>query len=280
MDGEPDRREMLHVRDQLTTGGMHRHRHQARERAGNQRASVHCIARHHCSPKMSQQCTCSDCRDRRHSRPRATMTNKSPGAVPKPKKTATGAAPREDLRVRRTKRALGVALVELMVAEEFDSITVQHVIEKAKVGRTTFYAHFRNTDDLLLSDAERFFGLLEQYFDEPGVAGRRVAPVAELLAHMRDVREFQRALERSGRREVLFDLMAGLLAKLIARRIAVLAPDASALSVPIPVASRMYAGALVELIRWSLDRDDTHSPAWVDARYHEVVWLGLNGAKP
>lgn len=208
------------------------------------------------------------------------MTNKSPGAVPKRTKDAASAAPREDLRVRRTKRALGVALVELMVAEEFDSITVQRVIEKAKVGRTTFYAHFRNTDDLLLSDAERFFGLLEQYFDKPGVAGRRVAPVAELLAHMRDMREFQRALERSGRREVLFDLMAGLLAKLIARRIAVLAPDASTLTVPIPVASRMYAGALVELIRWSLDRDDTHSPAWVDARYHEVVWLGLIGAKP
>jgi len=207
------------------------------------------------------------------------MTNKSPGAVPKPGKTAAGAAPREDMRVRRTKRALGVALVELMVAEEFDRITVQRVIEKAKVGRTTFYAHFRNTDDLLLSDAERFFGLLEQYFEKPGVAGRRVAPVAELLAHMRDVREFQRAIERSGRREVLFELMAGLLAKLIARRIAVLAPDASALSVPIPVASRMYAGALVELIRWSLDRDATHSPAWVDARYHEVVWLGLNGGK-
>lgn len=48
--------------------------------------------------------------------------------------------------------------------------------------------------------------------------------------------------------------------------------------VPIPVASRMFAGALVELLRWSLDRDATHSPAWVDARYHEVVWLGLGGA--
>ena len=69
------------------------------------------------------------------------------------------------------------------------------------------------------------------------------------------------------------------LAKLIARRIALLVPDPRTLSVPIPVASRMYAGALVELLRWSLDRDETHSPAWVDARYHEVVWLGLGGAR-
>jgi hypothetical protein len=111
------------------------------------------------------------------------------------------------------------------------------------------------------------------------VAGTRVAPVAELLQHMRDVRAFQRAVDRSGRRDVLFDLVAGHLAKLIARRIALLVPDQRTLPVPIPVASRMYAGALVELVRWSLDRDETHSPAWVDARYHEIVWLGLGGAR-
>lgn len=207
------------------------------------------------------------------------MTNKPPSDVPKREPRARTEAPREDRRVRRTKHALGAALVELMIAEEFDAITVQRVIDRAKVGRTTFYAHFRSTDDLLLSDAERFVTALAEYFEKPGVAGTRVAPVAELLQHMRDVRTFQRALDRSGRRDILFDLIAGHLAKLIARRIALLAPDPCTLSVPIPLASRMYAGALVELLRWSLDRDQTHAPAWVDARYHEVVWLGLRGTK-
>ena len=211
--------------------------------------------------------------------PVALMTNKPRNDVPKQESRARAVAPREDRRVRRTKRALGVALTELMLAEEFDAITVQRVIDKAKVGRTTFYAHFRSTDDLLLSDAERFFGMMSEYFERPGVAGNRVAPVSELLQHMRDVRAFQRALDRSGRRDVLFDLIAGHLAKLIARRITLLVPDPSTLSVPIPIASRMYAGALVELLQWSLDRDETHSPAWVDARYHEVVWLGLRGAR-
>ena len=101
----------------------------------------------------------------------------------------------------------------------------------------------------------------------------------KLLQHVRDVRAFQRALDRSGRRDVMFDLLAGHLAKLIARRISVLVPEPRTLSVPIPIASRMYAGALVELVRWSADREETHTPAWVDARYHEVVWLGLRGAR-
>jgi AcrR family transcriptional regulator len=207
------------------------------------------------------------------------MTNKPLPAVRKRKDSEITPARSDDRRVVRTKRALGAALTELMLAEEFDAITVQRVLARAKVGRTTFYAHYRNTDDLLLSDAERFFGMLETQFEKPGIAGRRVAPVAELLRHMRDVREFQRALERSGRRDVLYELLTGHLAKMIARRIAALASNADALSVSLPVAARMFAGALVELLRWSLDRDSTHSPAWVDARYHEIVWLALSGAQ-
>lgn len=208
------------------------------------------------------------------------MPNKTPAAVQKREGRADAPTRSGDRRVLRTRRALGTALVELMLASEFDAITVQQVLEKAKVGRSTFYSHFRNTDDLLLSDAERFFAMLESYFDRPGVAGRRVAPVAELLQHMREMRDFRRALERSGRSEPLFALITGLLERMIARRIAVLAPNEGPRAVPASVASRMFAGALVELLRWSIDRDATQSPAWVDARFHEVVWLGLGGVPP
>jgi AcrR family transcriptional regulator len=63
----------------------------------------------------------------------------------------------DDRRVVRTRQALGSALVELMLARRFDDISVQQVLDRARVGRATFYAHFRNKQDLLLSDAERFF---------------------------------------------------------------------------------------------------------------------------
>ena len=67
-----------------------------------------------------------------------------------------------------------------MVAREFDEITVQDVLERAGIGRTTFYAHFRNKEDLLLSDTERFIGLLDAHFSASVGATRRVAPLAEL----------------------------------------------------------------------------------------------------
>jgi AcrR family transcriptional regulator len=180
----------------------------------------------------------------------------------------------EDRRVQRTKIALGRALVEAMLAEEFDAITVRSLLDRAGVGRTTFYAHFRDKDDLLLSDAERFLEALESHFER--ACGARVAPVAELFHHVREFREFDRALGRSGRRGQVHALFVGHLARMIEKRIRALAPDAN----DITVISRMFSGALMELLQWWLERDSAHTPASIDQRFHELVWAGLRGTKP
>jgi len=56
-----------------------------------------------------------------------------------------------DARVRRTRDALGDALVALMQEKPFETITVQDVLDRAHVGRSTFYAHFVDKDDLLMA---------------------------------------------------------------------------------------------------------------------------------
>ncbi|MEU7215948.1 MULTISPECIES: TetR/AcrR family transcriptional regulator [Nocardia] len=55
-----------------------------------------------------------------------------------------------DRRVRRTKSLLHRALIELMLERGYDRISVRDILHRADVGRSTFYAHFRDKDDLLL----------------------------------------------------------------------------------------------------------------------------------
>jgi AcrR family transcriptional regulator len=69
-------------------------------------------------------------------------------------------AEKGDPRVRRTRDRLGDALVELLVEKSFDDITVHDVLERAGVSRSTFYTHYRDKNDLFLSDAEEFFEAL------------------------------------------------------------------------------------------------------------------------
>ncbi|MEV6771549.1 helix-turn-helix domain-containing protein [Nocardia sp. NPDC051030] len=52
--------------------------------------------------------------------------------------------------MRRTRMALHRALMELMRTRPYDRITVRDIIDRADVGRSTFYAHYRDKDDLLL----------------------------------------------------------------------------------------------------------------------------------
>ena len=68
-----------------------------------------------------------------------------------------------DRRVQRTRTSLQDALIELILEKGFDKVTVQDVIERANVGRSTFYAHFKDTEDLFLSGFGNLWSLFEQH---------------------------------------------------------------------------------------------------------------------
>jgi len=202
------------------------------------------------------------------------MANKPQGVVRKVR-VAPPRATRPDRRVVRTQRALGRALVDLMVARDFRDISVRQLLERAKVGRATFYAHFRNKQDLLLSDTERFWALFEEHFLARAAGSMRVAPVRELFAHVADYHAFQHSLTRSGMHEPVYDLLLGHTARLIERRVAELRPGAAMTARWRTVTARVLAAALFEMMRWWLDHGCQPSAQEMDDRFHEIVWNGV-----
>lgn len=67
-----------------------------------------------------------------------------------------------DRRIQKTLRLLERALTELIAEKEYDDITIQEILDRANVGRSTFYAHFENKDQLLRS----LLTHLNERFDE------------------------------------------------------------------------------------------------------------------
>ena len=47
------------------------------------------------------------------------------------------------------------ALLEMMKTEEFGSISISKLVEKAEVGRASFYRNYKTKEDVLLQEAER-----------------------------------------------------------------------------------------------------------------------------
>lgn len=56
----------------------------------------------------------------------------------------------EDRRIRRTKRALAAALIELAAERAYEAITIREITERADVGYATFFRHFESKDELML----------------------------------------------------------------------------------------------------------------------------------
>ena len=107
----------------------------------------------------------------------------------------------EDRRVQRTQQLLRTALFTLIQEKGFERLSVQDIIDRANVGRATFYAHFDNKEDLLLSG---FDGLRESLKERQREArSRRASPDEQVFAFSHDM------IAHVGEYRQLFKAMAG-----------------------------------------------------------------------
>lgn len=57
-------------------------------------------------------------------------------------------AKKQDLRVIRTRKMIVAAFIKLVQENGFDNLTVQEIADEAMINRATFYAHFKDKQDL------------------------------------------------------------------------------------------------------------------------------------
>src|SRR5438445_1741371 len=159
-----------------------------------------------------------------------------------------------DRRSRGTCELLGSALVALSQERPIDDVTVQDVLDRASVGRSTFYLHFRDKDDLLLSQLEKFLETMSTALSIRKEESLRVVPVAELFAHIGSQKKLYRALADSGRLNDFFDLAQGYFARGIERRLTESKRLSNLPQRELGARASALAGRILSLLRWWLGR--------------------------
>jgi AcrR family transcriptional regulator len=192
-------------------------------------------------------------------------------AGPKPKKQRR----QPDKRIRRTHERLGMALLGLIQEKPIKDVTVQEVLDRAKVGRSTFYLHFRDKNDLLLSQLEIFLEIMSTALSVRKEESHRVVPVTEMFAHLGEQKKLYRALGDSGRLHDFFDLAEGYFARGIEQRLRESKCLPKLRQRELAVRASALAGTLLSLLRWWMDRGAKESPKSMDALFHRMVWKGL-----
>jgi AcrR family transcriptional regulator len=180
-----------------------------------------------------------------------------------------------DRRVAKSRRALKEALTDLILEKGYESVTVQDVIDRADVGRSTFYAHFMDKDDLLmaiLADLEMpapdpsgwspddpAFGWTLELFRHFGSGKRLFKAVASSQSGALARRETTQRLERLAQAE---------LSRLqVARKL-----DAFRVETVV----RFLVGTFIGFMDWWMREENEHLPAeQVDHAYRSLVLPGV-----
>jgi AcrR family transcriptional regulator len=174
----------------------------------------------------------------------------------------------------RTIAALRTALIELMHEKHYDSITVQDIIDRANVGRSTFYSHFRDKEDLLIGDWKRFFEMISFHVDLKAGKNGRVAPIEPIMTHIKDMHSLYRALERSGKTDRLFSIGTDYLAQKLEEKIRATV-DVSKMSVSPEFSAHLLSLQIFGTLKWWLDRNMSTTSAEMGRMFQEVVGPGV-----
>lgn len=187
---------------------------------------------------------------------------------------------RSDRRVQRSRQLLGQALGSLIREKRFDRITVQEIIDRANVGRTTFYAHFESKEDLFLAGHGEIIRTLSR---APwcGDGAWRSEPSPDLIALLEMFRanpDVHFYLSLGSDRGKVYRLLTERVAQDLAARLHELFREEDS-AIPFAVLARHVAGATMTLVHWWMDDHRTpYAPHDIAAMLHHLNQATLRAA--
>src|SRR5690349_18374541 len=155
---------------------------------------------------------------------------------------------KQDRRSQRTRHLLSATLVELIREKDYNAITVSDIIERANVGRSTFYAHYRDKDDLFVGELDRVIELLSQRI--PGQEEMPFFPSLGLFRHVGEEIELYKALVWTPGIDLLIKHMQKSLSQRIEQG---LKKSGQQYEIALPVLSSHIAGNFLTLLKWWLE---------------------------
>jgi len=181
-----------------------------------------------------------------------------------------------DRRSERTRRQLSAALIELMLEQRYDEITVQDIIDRANIGRSTFYAHYLDKEDLLVSGFTHVLDTLSQEQQQTGAGEHQALPsLARFFQHVQDHHQLYKALVRGGGIDRLFKKSHQHMRRNIQQHLVALIPAGQAPATPLPLVADYLSGAILSMLTWWLENDMPYAPEQMDTLFQQLVGPGV-----
>ncbi len=161
--------------------------------------------------------------------------------------------------------ALQNAMHALLAELGWDSINVRNLCERADVGRSTFYLHFQNKEELLASGLAELRDLLREEA-RAGTAGT-LSFVRPLIERVHGQRKLFRAVAGGRNSHIVRARFWELVLQLAEEDIACVAPAGWRRDAGV----RYVAGALAELLAWWIEAGVRHTPEDIERYFRQLT---------
>jgi AcrR family transcriptional regulator len=185
-----------------------------------------------------------------------------------------------DRRIQRTRTTLHQALMALVLEGPYDSITVQQILDRANVGRSTFYTHFRDKDELLMWGTQHLKVTLSAAKREHDASRERVIYFSRaMFDHADSYRKIYRALVNSAVWPHVRQRIQNILAELIRRECSAMKRlQRSKSKLPLELFVHYLAATLMTVMTWWVDHRNSLSAEEIDQVYRELVLPSIQSA--
>jgi AcrR family transcriptional regulator len=164
-----------------------------------------------------------------------------------------------------------------MHTKRYDAISVSEITDRANVGRSTFYAHFLDKDDLLAQGVAHMVGDLEL-----ATAGSTstLSPSIGLFHHVADARQLYVSIAHGRYLNLFLDALQTELTAMFVDRLVPRLPTGPT-RVPPALLAAMIAGMLITAVRTWVESDLTESAEEVNRSFTIVAEAALRaGLRP
>lgn len=176
-----------------------------------------------------------------------------------------------DRRIARTRSLLQDALISLMIEQGYEETTVQQIIDRANVGRATFYAHFPDKRALLDSRLESLQAMLAA--ERPKQAPCRLGFSLAMLDHARSHLPLYRSIVHRESGGFVLAKIRSIVAELVSDDFKSL--GVSRQSEQRDLAVQFVTGAFMSVLTWWMSRGAKIPQQEIDDLFHRLVMPGL-----
>jgi AcrR family transcriptional regulator len=165
-----------------------------------------------------------------------------------------------DRRVQRTRELLQRAAMDLIAEKGYDAVTVGDITERANLGRTTFYLHYQNKADLLLSghDESFFKTTFEMTTLDELFADEASPKLISIFEHARQSRELYDVVMRGEDGATLLRGMREQFANSLEMKLRRWFNERDSL-IPFSILANYLAGSQLALMGWWLEKRSPYS---------------------